>query len=242
MNSFLDQLNLTPQERRIVVVIAVVVFVVLNLLLVWPHFGDLARVRLELDQTRDTMQSWNKAIAMDLEPTNGYKKELALLERQQGGGIVSQQIQLQRTVSDQAKRTGVLVSDIRSVNSAHPDTNEFYEEQSVKISFACQEEQLVNFLYNVGNDPAMIRVRELTLQAADANRYGLKGDAILSANYVRQAPRTTTQPAAPAGKQPAAKKPAGAPPLIPPNKMNPVNKKQLNPMKAPGRQPTTHNS
>ena len=34
MNNFLDQLNLTPQERRIVVAIGLVVIVVLNLLFV----------------------------------------------------------------------------------------------------------------------------------------------------------------------------------------------------------------
>jgi Tfp pilus assembly protein PilO len=229
MNSFLDQLNLTPQERRIVVVIAVVVFVVLNLLLVWPHFGDLKRVRQQLEQTRNTMKDWNAEILKDVEPANGYKKQLAQLERQQGGGIVNEQVQLQRTVSDQAKKTGVMVDDTRPVNAAHPETNEFYEEQSVKISFACQEDQLVNFLVNVGNDPAMIRVRELTLRAADANRYGLKGDAILSANYARQAPKT----APPAGKPPAV-----APNTVPGNKTIPVSKPPLNLIKAPGTQST----
>src|SRR5271170_4645757 len=229
MNGFLDQLNLTAQERRIVVIIAVVVFVVLNLLLVWPHFGDLARVRQQLDETRTTMQKWNTAIFKDVEPASGYKKQLTLLERQQGGGIVNEQVQLQRTVSEQARRTGVMVDDTRPVNSAQPNTNEFYEEQSVKISFACQEDQLVNFLYNVGNDAAMIRVRELTLRAADANRYGLKGDAILSANYARQGPKTTRQPAAPAGRPPVL-----APQAVPGNKMIPSPKPFLNLKKTPG--------
>src|SRR5208282_1928997 len=139
MNSFLDQLNLTPQERRIVVAIAVVVFVVLNLLLVWPHFSDLARVRKQLNDTRKTMMDWNKEISLDQE-TNGYKTQLHNLERQQGGGVVNQQ------------------------------------------------PQLINFLFNVGNDPAMIRVHELHLRTADANRYRLKGDAVLTANYAKQTP------------------------------------------------------
>jgi Tfp pilus assembly protein PilO len=234
MNGFLDQLNLTPQERRIVVVIAVVVFVVLNLLLVWPHFKDLAQVRKQLDDTRETIQKWNKEILKDVEPVKGYKTTLKKLERQQGGGIVNQQVQLQRTVSDQAIKTGVTVDEIRPAISAHPDTNEFYVEQSVKISFESQEAQLVNFLFNVGNDPAMIRVHELNLRTADANRYRLKGDAILTANYARQT--TAPKPAAPAGKPPAA-----PPKSVPGAKTIPVAKPPPNPSPAPGGKPARKN-
>ena len=212
MNGFLDQLNLTPQERRIVVVIAVVVFVVLNLLLVWPHFKDLGRVRQQLDATRDQIQKWNKEILKDLDPANGYRVTLKKLERQQGGGIVNQQVQLQRTVSDQAIKTGVSVNEIKPAVSTRQNTNEFYEEQSVKISFETQESQLVNFLFNVGNDPAMIRVHELNLKTADANRYRLKGDAILTANYARATARPVPKAAAPAQNPPAgAPKPASGP-------------------------------
>src|SRR5258708_300861 len=40
-SSYLD--NLRPGERRLVVVIALVFFIVLNWILVFPHFGDLKR-------------------------------------------------------------------------------------------------------------------------------------------------------------------------------------------------------
>jgi hypothetical protein len=49
MNNFLNQLNLTPQERRIVVgIIFLVVIVVLNLLFVWPHFGEWGSINKQL--------------------------------------------------------------------------------------------------------------------------------------------------------------------------------------------------
>jgi Tfp pilus assembly protein PilO len=241
MNGFLDQLNLTPQERRIVVVIAVVVFVVLNLLLVWPHFKDLGQVRRQLDDTRKKIQAWNKEILADVEPVNGYKTTLKKLERQQGGGIINQQVQLQRTVSDQAIKTGVTVSEIKPATSGHPDTNEFYVEQSVKISFETEESQLVNFLFNVGNDPAMIRVHELNLKTADANRYRLRGDAILTANYAKQTTAPAPQkPSSPAAKPPAGKPPAGKPPAAAP-KTVPVTKPASHPKTAPGAQPARKN-
>jgi Tfp pilus assembly protein PilO len=196
MSTVLDQLNLTPQERRIVVVIALVVFVVLNLLLVWPHFSDLGHVRHQLDDTRVEIQKENKEITADVR-AGGYQAELKKLERQQGGGILNQQVQLQRTVSDQAMKTGVTVNEIKPVTTTRTDTNDFYVEQSVRIDFESQEPQLVNFLINVGNDPAMIRVHELSLKTADANRYTLKGDAILTANYAKQTPGAKTASASP---------------------------------------------
>jgi Tfp pilus assembly protein PilO len=215
-----------------VVIIAVVVFVVLNLLLVWPHFGDLKRVRAQLNDTRETMKTWNEAILKDT-MTNGYRDQLAKLQRQQGGGIGNQQVQLQRTVSDQAIKTGVNVDEIRPVNAANAQTNAFYEEQSVKISFACQESQLVNFLFNVGNDPAMIRVRELSLKPVDANRYGLKGDATLSANYAKQPSKPAPKSAAPVVNPPAV----AAKPPVPADKTIPTPKPSFNIIRAPGAPP-----
>ena len=147
---------------------------------------------------------------------------------------MNQQVQLQRTVSDQALKTGVNVGEIRPVNALHAETNAFYEEQSVKITFETMEAQLVNFLVNVGNDPAMIRVRELHLNTADANRYRLRGDAVLSANYAKQPPKPAV--AAATGKTPDA-----APKTVPG-----ANKIQLppppsNPKNAPGAQSARKN-
>ena len=119
---------------------------------------------------------------------------------------------------------------------AHPETNEFYEEQSVKISFESMEAQLINFLFNVGNDPAMIRVHELNLKTADANRYRLKGDAILTANYAKQTPVAAPKPPSPAGKAPAA-----APKTVPGAKTIPGAKPPPHPRTAPGAPPARKN-
>ena len=86
MSNFLDQLNLTPQERRIVVAIGMVVIVVLNILFVWPHFGEWKRIRNELQTMRDNMEKYNRQIALDTNPANGLQKQLAKLVRQEGAG------------------------------------------------------------------------------------------------------------------------------------------------------------
>ena len=53
MSTSLDSLNLRPQEKRILVVIAVVVFVVLNLVLVVPRFKDYGKIKEQLKATRN---------------------------------------------------------------------------------------------------------------------------------------------------------------------------------------------
>ena len=48
MTNPLDQLNLRPQERRILVVVLFLVFVVLNVMFVRPLFGQFGEMQLEL--------------------------------------------------------------------------------------------------------------------------------------------------------------------------------------------------
>ncbi len=205
MNNFLDQLNLTPQERRIVVAIGMVVIVVLNLVFLWPQFGGWWRITHQLQTMRGNIEKYNKEIALDTNPTNGLQKQLTKLVRQEGTAVMDFQNQLQDTIHSQARKTGVNVGNYYP-GVARPDTNGFFEEESIRISFDSQEPQLISFLYNVGGDPAMIRVSELELSTQDQNRYRLKGNITLIANYAKRA----TPPAASGGK-PAAKIPGTKP-------------------------------
>ena len=81
MNSLLDKLNLRPQERRIVVGVGVLVFVVLNLLFVMPHLNDLGKTELALDRARRSLQTYETEIAK----TSISKERLKALQ----GGIGS---------------------------------------------------------------------------------------------------------------------------------------------------------
>jgi Tfp pilus assembly protein PilO len=242
MNNFLSQLNLTPQERRIVVIIFLVVIVVLNLLFVWPHFGEWGSINRQLDDMRKTMANYNHIIEQDVNPTNGYRKLVNKLSRLEGGGSmdhpVDPQNQLNATIRAQEKKTGVYVSNF-GVPSVK--TNEFFEEISTSIDVESQEPQLVNFLYNMGMDPAMIRVAKLDLKPADANRYKLKGSITLTANYTKKPP--TAVSAAPAAKPETApgNKPAAAPAkktAPPPVPAQPATRLPGPPAPGPNRQPS----
>ncbi len=106
------------------------------------------------------------------------------------------QNQLQDTIHGQARKTGVNVGNYYP-GVARPDTNGFFEEESIRISFDSQEPQLISFLYNIGGDPAMIRVSELELSPQDQNRYRLQGASftLIFANYAKDG-RHPRQPAA----------------------------------------------
>jgi Tfp pilus assembly protein PilO len=257
MNNFLGQLNLTAQERRIVVAIFLVVIVVLNLLFVWPHFGEWASINKQLAELRRTEENYNRTIQLDRDPTNGWKKMVDKLARQEGGNAIDSPVdpqnQLQQTIYQQEKKTGVTVA---SFNSGAVKTNAFFEEHSTTITFESQEQQLLSFLYDMGNDPAMIRVAKLSLQPTDANRYGLSGTITLTANYTKKDAPASTAPATPPkpnfGPKPpsvAANKPAGSPQSVKhrpggppppvPNKPGPGSRANpLNKLAPPPKNPT----
>ena len=218
MNNFLNQLNLTPQERRIVVIIFLVVIVVLNLLFVWPHFGEWGSINKQLESMRGTIANDNRMIALDTNPTNGFQMEVKKLSRLEGNSVmenpVDPSIQLGNTIRAQELKTGVNVS---SFGTGRVKTNEFFEEISTAIEVQTQEPQLVSFLYNMGMDPAMIRVASLDLQPDDrSTRYKLKGSITLTANYTKRPPAGVSPSTA---KPIAAGKPAPGPvrkPVVPP--------------------------
>lgn len=214
MSSSLDKLNLRPQERRLVVGVMVVIFIVLNVLLVWPHFGDWAQVRAGLAKAQDNLVAYKKKIAQ-ASGANGFEVKLKKLEGE-GANVVAdeQDVQLLRIVQSQVAASKISVTGYGNVSKqSSGKTNEFFEEQSIQITINTGEKELVDFLLNIGSGSSMIRVRDLDLKPADQNRYRLQGRITLSANYQKKpagrsasaATKTTTpaiKPPAPGVKKP----------------------------------------
>src|SRR5436305_14208397 len=62
MTRLLDKLNLRPQERRLVIFVAVVVFVALNWFFVRPYFGELGRTQQKMRDAEINMTKFNDEI------------------------------------------------------------------------------------------------------------------------------------------------------------------------------------
>lgn len=190
--------TLRPVERRFLIGVAVLLFIVANLVWVWPRFGDWAQTQTRLEKARRTLAVFQK----EVDGMNRYKKLISELEKE--GGAVSQedqQNQFLRVVQSQAMQSGV---NIITSSKQQTRTNEFFLELIQTFSVQSREKQLVNFLYNLGSGDSMVRVRDLSLRP-DASHQQLGSNLKLVASYQKKASAKQTKAAAAQTPAPAAK-------------------------------------
>ena len=183
--SLFDKLNLRPQERRLVVIVGLVVFFVLNLWLVWPEFGEWSKQKEKKKNLERTLENFQN----EIKKAPDYKKQLDELERQ-GQAVLSEEqaVDLQKVVYSQAALVGIFPSGYEPGSKASTGrTNQFFEEQSGTITVSTEEKPLVDFLYNLGAGSSLIRVRSMTLNP-DPTRMKLAGTITLVASYQKKAP------------------------------------------------------
>jgi len=184
MTSPLDKLNLRPGEKRLVVVVAAVVFIMINWLLVKPHFGEVGKVSGQLTRERATIQRYEAEIAR----TPAYQKRVAELEVT--GTVVAtaeQALQLQVIVQKQASASGVAIYSTDSKQGGASRLSEFFDEYIVRVTANAGDKELVDFLYRLGGSDSLIRVRDLTLNP-DPNGTKLNTSITFVASYQRTAP------------------------------------------------------
>jgi len=197
MTSFWDRLNLRPAERRLVVGVAVVLFIVLNAFLVWPHFKDWNQTKSRLLDAQEKL----KAFHGQVNQIEDYKKQVQKLEGGGAGLAEDQDIQLLRTIQMRQAETGITITQTPRPTT---QTNEFFLEQVQNISVQATEEQLVNFLYSLGSGNSMVRVRDLSLRP-DPPRQQLAGSIKLVASFPRKLTGRSATAAVSAGKTADAK-------------------------------------
>ena len=225
MTSLLDKLNLRPQERRLVIIVAVVVFVVLNIWLVFPKFGSLGITQQQMRDNENKITTYENEIKNEA----AYKKQIAELSTL--GGVVAseeQALRLASEITSQATLSGVNIPNSSPVitQSSGGRTNAFYEEKSQSITVNTGEKELIDFLFNLGARETLIRVKSMTL-SPDPSRMRLQGNLTLVKSFQRKIP---VKPAASA--KPAAPKATNAPAPKPPVKEAPKPVKPPEPAKA----------
>jgi type II secretory pathway component PulM len=173
-----DRLNLRPAERRLVVGVAVVLFIVLNAFLVWPHFKDWNQTKNRLYGAQEKLKTFHGQVNQ----TEDYAKRVRTLESSGGMAAEDQDIQLLRTIQMRAAESGVSI-----IQTPRPtaQTNEYFVEQVQSVSVQGDEEQLVIFLFNLGSSNSTVRVRDLSLRP-DPPRQRLAGTIRLVASFPRK--------------------------------------------------------
>jgi hypothetical protein len=183
MTTFLDRWNLQPQERRLVVIVAAILFGLLNVWFVWPHFKDWQQVKDAREQAQTKLERYTNEVARVPE----YERRLKVLEKQGSTVIPSEQtLDFYRSVEKVAKLNSVRI-DRRGQPTPVKEpgtTNSFFEKLSLNIQVTTGETELVDFLYGLGEGNSMIRVGDMTISPAPgANPTNLSGQIILIASY-----------------------------------------------------------
>ena len=203
MSTLFDKLNLRPQERRLVVIVGIVVFVVLNFWLVIPMFGDYGRYEQRIKDAQGKLKSYQDEISKK----GSYNTELKTLESQ-GGFVPTEEagLRLSTEVSSQAALSGVTITSITQLQRQQSGgkTNTFFDEAAVTINFNTTEKELVDFLWRLADKETLIRAKSMTL-GTDPSRMRLQGNITLVKSFQR---RPTTKVTAVTAKVPAATKPA----------------------------------
>ena len=162
MSSALEKLNLRPQERRWLVGVLAVVFALLNVWLVWPHFKDRERVKGELKKAQDTLDKFNAEVAK----LPGYKEKEKDL-RGQGSDAPSGEanIALIKVAQEQVKQSGLIVARYNPGAGRGARNNEFFDETTLGLEYNTSgDTNLVDFLISITEANSMVRVRSLTVK------------------------------------------------------------------------------
>ena len=193
--SIFDKLNLRPQERRLVVIVLLVVFVLLNMWFVWPFFNDWGQVSGEMQRNRGTLDRYQREIAQK----SKYEARQRELETT-GSEMLTSETDLQRIVQSQAAATGVQLGGMNFLRGQGVRTNQFFQEGGVSIQFTAGGKELVDFLVGIAAQNAMVRVKDMNLRP-DPPQYKLVGTMNLVGNF-QQRPSTNAPRSAAAASQP----------------------------------------
>jgi len=195
MTNPLDRLNLRPFEKRLVVAVAVVLFVVLNAWFVFPHFSDLGQAQKQREDALKKIERWKA----EIHQASGYQRQIKELESEgQSVPAEEQQNQFSRAIQMQQAQSGV---NITSTSKQIVRTNQFFLELTQTISVESGEAQLVDFLYNLGSGSSLIRVRDLGVHP-NPPRQALSGTVKLVASFQKNPPRKAAPAASPSGATP----------------------------------------
>ena len=176
MTSPLDRLNLRPFEKRLVVGVGAVLFVVLNTWFVVPHFSDLGEAKKRRADALERMKGRQVEIDQKAKYEAGISK---LIKEGQEVQAEDQVNQFARTIQEQQARSGVGIGNFGRTTTK---TNQFFLELTQQVSVQSGEAQLVDFLYSLGSGNSLIRVSDLTLRP-DPPRQQLSGTVKLVASY-----------------------------------------------------------
>jgi hypothetical protein len=197
MSSWFDKWGLSPQERRFVVIVAVVVFILINWWIIIPMFGDWGRYNQRIGDARKLVDKYNAEIKKKSE----YEKRLRELQRI-GPDVPSEEaaLRLHQEVMNNANLTGLGYATITPVNRGASTTTSsktnYFDEASVNVSVNTGEKELIDFLVRLADKDLLIRAKSMDI-GPDPSQTRLQGNLTLVKSFQRKQPNRSTTAAAP---------------------------------------------
>ena len=180
--------RLSSLERLFIAGAIICVFVVINLVFVFPKFGKLKGIERRDRDAKAKLELYEKEIAQ----TDFYRTNITILE---GDGasvpLEDQGVSFLQAIQSEAVKSGVIVQ----ANNRQPErTNQFFLERAQSLTTLSEESQLVDFLYNLGTGSSQTRVRAISIRP-DPSRTKLNATITLVASFQKKPPvRTATAP------------------------------------------------
>lgn len=195
--------RLSSAERWFIIIVIIVLFAVVNFVFILPHLNDWGKLRNRMDDARMKQQRFEDAIGQ----MGSLSNQIAKLEGENAAVPAEDQaVNFLIAIQNQAAQSQVQIV----TSTRQPErTNQFFLERAQSLTTQSREEELVNFLYQLGSGNSLIRVRALSIRP-DAPRQALNATMTLVASFQKKPPVKAAAPATPA---PAAKTnaPAAAP-------------------------------
>ena len=188
--SIFDKYNMSAGERRVVMFVAVVLIGVLA----WMAFDMIPKpeqTNVKINKINRDLKSWK----IERFKFDSYNKQINELEGMSSAVVQEEQeVDMSRTINKLEASSGINVSRQGRVNT---ETNNFFIEKSMRIDFSGKENQIVDFLWKLGESDSLVRVSEMRVRP-DKNRYKLEGWMELTASYQKNviAPVVAVTPSA----------------------------------------------
>ncbi len=186
MKRYWEQLR--PNERRVVVIVGFILFIVLNAWFIWPHFNDLNRDAARMQAAEKTLATYRATLAHKRE----YENKIRILQEGGGSAVLpeDQAIDLIRFYSSRAIDNNVLVQNNSGVKTT---TNTFFLDQEMTLSVMAREKGLVSFLYSLGSSNSMVRIKNMSLRP-DQSHQQLSASITMVASYQKKVPAKSSTP------------------------------------------------
>ena len=196
--------RLSPVERFFIASAIICVFLVIQIVFVFPKFGKLKGIERRDRDAKTKLDLYEKEIAQ----TDFYRTNITILE---GDGasvpLEDQGVSFLQAIQSEAVKSGVI---IQANNRLPENTNQFFKELSQSVTTLSEESQLVDFLYNLGTGSSQTRVRAISIRP-DPSRTKLNATITLVASFQKKPPVRTTPAPAPAAKPAPRETPKDSP-------------------------------